>query len=178
MIPGLKYDRLSFSIVVSSIILCSCSKPGSQSNPTPPPVLSSSKDITSFVFKAADNLSLQSDIIGTISVDSVKFQMYQTISLNNLIPTISLTGKTISPANHTSQNFSNIITYTVTAEDGTTKVYSVKAVHVDSSTLIQKHWRVVRDSVYDTPGFATNSGHPTPGLYIGTSSDYDDFTAV
>jgi len=48
--------------------------------------------------------------------------------ITKLAPTITISDKaTISPASEVSQNFTSPITYMVTAEDGTTKTYTMKA---------------------------------------------------
>lgn len=46
-------------------------------------------------------------------------------NVSSLIPTISHTGATISPASGLARNFSNPVLYTVTAADGSTQIYSV-----------------------------------------------------
>lgn len=43
----------------------------------------------------------------------------------SLAPEIVITGASISPASGTAQDFTNPVTYTVTAEDGTTQAYTV-----------------------------------------------------
>ena len=87
------------------------------------PLLSNQKAITAFSFN-----SLSPNILGTIS------ESQHNISLNvpygtdvaNLIPTIVISDKaSISPNNSVAQNFSNIVTYTVTAEDGSMQNYTV-----------------------------------------------------
>jgi hypothetical protein len=157
-------------LLVTFFCLIACQK-----NKTPT-TLSSEKIVSSVVFKAADNPSLPADVTGIVSSDSIKFQLLQSISLTNLVPLISFSGKSISPANHTPQNFNNSITYTITAEDGTIKNYTFRVTRVDSATLIAGHWRVIKDSVYDTPNYVNpGGGHPTPGVYIGNASDYWDF---
>jgi len=45
----------------------------------------------------------------------------------NLVPTITHSGVEIRPASGERQNFANPVEYTVTAEDGSTKVYTATA---------------------------------------------------
>jgi hypothetical protein len=157
---------------ITSFCLAACQK-----NKTAGP-LSSDKNVSAVVFKAADNPSLPADVTGTISTDSIKFQLHKSISLNNLVPTISFSGRSISPSNHTQQNFNNTVTYTITAEDGTTENYVFRVNRVDSATLIAGHWRIIKDSLYDTPNFVNSTGgHPTPGVYTGNASDYWDLSS-
>ena len=46
-------------------------------------------------------------------------------SVTALVPTITITGGSVSPASGTPQNFTNPVTYTVTAADSTTQAYTV-----------------------------------------------------
>lgn len=140
------------------------------------PKLSSEKSISAVIFKASDNPGLSDDVTGVITSDSVKILFPQGISLSNLIPTISFSGKSINPSNHTAQNFITSLIYTITAEDGTTKNFIFKINRIDSVTLLSGNWHVLRDSLSDTDNFYTPGvGHPTPGVYYGTASDYYDF---
>lgn len=108
-----------FSLAIS----ISCTR---NSSPTPPPAtLSSDKKINSFVFNKTDNPLLSADIIGVIDQDTIRVMFPYGTALNNLIPTITFSGNSISPSNRTAQNFTNIVTYSVRAEDGTTKTYFV-----------------------------------------------------
>jgi hypothetical protein len=162
-----------YFIIIPVAFLASCDKSND-----PPVQLSSEKNVSGVVFKSVDNPSLPGDVTATITTDSIKVQLLQNIAVNNLIPTINFAGKTISPANHTAQNFTSPITYTVTAEDGTTKSYSFKISRVDSSTFITGRWHIIKDSLFDTPNFVNSGGgHPTPGVYIGTAADYWEFYA-
>lgn len=87
--------------------------------------LSTTKTIESFTFKAADNNGLPADVTGSIKGDTIEVFTAAPVNFTNLIPTISFKGKEILPANKSLQNFSDAVTYTVTAEDRTTKVYTV-----------------------------------------------------
>jgi outer membrane protein assembly factor BamB len=89
--------------------------------------LSTSKSITSFIFKAADNPSVSKDVTGIIGNDTIKmvFTSVQDLTLTSFTPTIVHTGKKIYPADKTAVNFSNPVTYGVVAEDGSAKYYTV-----------------------------------------------------
>lgn len=77
------------------------------------------KSITSFVIKAADNPGvLQTDVIGIIILDSVKLFFNKNTDISNLIPTIGIAGKSVSPASMVAENFDSTVIYTVTATDG------------------------------------------------------------
>jgi hypothetical protein len=56
-----------------------------------------------------------------IVADTIKAQFPNSTVLTNLKPTITYTGKNLSPVNKTAQSFSVPVEYTVTAEDGSTK---------------------------------------------------------
>lgn len=87
--------------------------------------MSSSKSIDSFVFKSSDNIGLLNDIAGVISNDTIKVIVVDDIDITKLVPTVSFTGSFLSPETKNVQNFFNTVTYTVTAEDGSTKIYKV-----------------------------------------------------
>jgi outer membrane protein assembly factor BamB len=112
-----KWGYLSLVVV----LFFSCSKSGSE--PTPP--LSSAKEISSFIITRADNPSLTEDVNGLIAADTIKLFFPPGTTLGSFIPTISLTGVSVSPADKVAQNFSSLVTYTVTAENGTTKRFYV-----------------------------------------------------
>ena len=91
--------------------------------------LNPAKDITSFVFRTANNLGLSSDITGTIGTNTVDLTVPYGSNLSALVPTITITGSSVNPASGAAQAFTNAVTYTVTAADSTTKTYTV-TVHV------------------------------------------------
>jgi outer membrane protein assembly factor BamB len=98
------------------ILLANCKK----SSPK-----SSAKGISSFAILASVNAYLPNDINGEIVGDSIYLPDPPGISLVDRTPTIAYTGASISPSPTTTQNFSNPVTYTVTASDGSTVSYVV-----------------------------------------------------
>jgi outer membrane protein assembly factor BamB len=122
--------KIIVPILVSYMALISCSRNGPS---IPPPILSSSKNISSFVFKKDDNSFLTQDINGVITNDTIKVVLPFGSALTNLIPTITHSGKSLSPLDRTPQNFSGIITYTVTAENGSTQQYRVAVTNEPNS---------------------------------------------
>src|SRR5688572_29768333 len=112
------YLLLSSAISIGFI---SCIK----NDPIQPSGLSSDKSITYFGFKVTNNLGLSGDIDGIIGQDTIKLILPYSVPRNNLMPTVIFTGKSISPESNVAQNFNTPFTYTVTAEDGTTKKYIV-----------------------------------------------------
>jgi hypothetical protein len=58
-----------------------------------------------------------------------------------LTPTITVSDKaTVSPASGAGQDFTNAVTYTVTAEDGTTQAYTVKVYAAGTTALVNTVW--------------------------------------
>ncbi len=84
-------------------------------------LLNPAKAITSFTIGSLAISGVINETAGTISLTAP----YGTSSINPLTPTISHTGASISPASGVAQDFSGPVTYTVTAENGTTKIYTV-----------------------------------------------------
>ena len=77
--------------------------------------------LTSVSFTAADNDALGTDVTGTIDGTSISATVPHGTDVTALVPTITVSaGATISPASGQAQDFSSPVTYTVTAEDGTT----------------------------------------------------------
>ena len=120
-------------ILILFIVSCKKPKPASPPPSPPPPSKSSEKSITSFIFKQADNSNLlDTDYAGSIVADTVYVTVYQGTNVSALVPSITHSGISIIPANGMVQNFSNLVNYTVTAEDGSTKKYTVKITTVKS----------------------------------------------
>lgn len=67
------------------------------------------------------------DAVGTIDGTNIAIEVPNGTAVTALAPTITVsTGATVSPTSGTEQDFTNAVTYTVTAEDGeTTKAYTV-----------------------------------------------------
>ncbi len=100
-----------------SIVLVHCRK----SSPK-----SSDRRITSFVLHSSDNAAfLSKDVIGQIRADSIILPIPGGTALSSLVPAIDYIGAGINPANHSAQNFSNPVRYTVTAADGSRQSYTV-----------------------------------------------------
>jgi hypothetical protein len=144
--------------------------------------LSSEKEISEMVFKSSDNPFLHADIKAIINSDTIKAGLPEGTSLNSLIPTISFSGKGISPDGGVAQNFTKPVTYTITAEDGSIKNYTLScriATLADTVSLISGKWNVVKDSITNVGDFYFLIGgtpnFPNPGIYIGKPVDYWDF---
>lgn len=87
-------------------------------------VVSGDKKISSFKLDAS--VSATPGVINE-SNHSIVLKVPYNTDVTSLTPTISFTGKNISPASNVTQNFTSPIAYTVTASNGSTQVYSVSA---------------------------------------------------
>ena len=82
---------------------------------------SSAKDISAFAFSGL-NPAVNASISGT----TISVAVPMATDITALAPSITVSAKaTVSPASGAAQNFSSAVTYTVTAEDGTTQKYTV-----------------------------------------------------
>ncbi len=85
----------------------------------------SEKAITSFRFN-----SLSPAVSGIVneSKKTISLTVPYGTNVTTLVPTIGITGKSVSPSTNVAQNFTKPVTYTVTAEDGTKQAYIVSVV--------------------------------------------------
>ena len=87
--------------------------------------LNPSKEISSFVFEASQNGELSSDVSAVISDATINVTVPYGTNPGSLAPTVLHSGTSISPLSGTVQDFSSQVLYTVTAEDGSDKDYTV-----------------------------------------------------
>ncbi len=109
-------SRLVISFLLFTTIFTSCSKDDV--------VKSNKKQITSFVFLLTNN-PIDENIVGLIneSTKTITATMAAGTSLTGLLPEIIVSdGATVSP--NSAQDFTNPLSYTVTAEDGSSTVYT------------------------------------------------------
>ncbi|RKR85771.1 uncharacterized protein DUF5018 [Mucilaginibacter gracilis] len=114
-----KFLLFAVFILAVGILIWGCSSKSNDAQPTK----SSAKTITSFVLAG-----FSPAVTGV--VDEVTHRITLTIpasvDLTVLTPTVKVAEKaTVSPASGAVQNFSGTVTYTVTAEDGSTQAYTV-----------------------------------------------------
>ncbi len=113
LLGGLK--MLSLLAAVSFLISC-----GDDEDPKEDPK-SDAKEILSFVFAELDPA-----VTATISGTDISATVPFGTDLTALKPTVSIPSTaTVNPSSLEVQDFSTALTYTVTAEDGTTKAYTV-----------------------------------------------------
>ena len=111
------YFFLAILLFMGGFIITSCEKEDE---------LSANKEILSFIFEASKNAELESNVIGTISGTDIIAEVPFGTSINALIPSIETSNKAeLGPAGGVSTDFTNPVIYTVTAEDGSTKTFTV-----------------------------------------------------
>ena len=108
-----------FLVVLATLFFISCtnkahngsSEGGSNLNSE-----NSNKDITSFSING---------LVGIISGTDISVTVPNGTNIVSLTPTMVHTGASINPATGVAQNFTNPVTYTVTASDNSTKTYTI-----------------------------------------------------
>lgn len=125
------YVKIALMLLVFAGVT-SCKKDHSKTT-TPPPVLSSDKEITSFTFKATINRPfLTDDIICEIKNDTIYAPVFASTDVRSLIPQFSFEGTKIvangteQESNITSNDFTAPLTYDVIAQDKSKRSYVVK----------------------------------------------------
>jgi Domain of unknown function (DUF5018) len=113
---------------------------------------SSAKDITGFAFNG-----LSPAVACTIdaAAKTITATLPAGTDATKLVPTITTSAKaTVSPATGTAQDFTKTLTYTVTAEDGSTQAYTTNITAppattktIDCNTAIPEVWEDLGDGV-------------------------------
>jgi outer membrane protein assembly factor BamB len=106
------------AILFACLLITSCKKDG--------PV-SSDKLIDSLRLLKADSTAFKpEELIVTVTAgDSILINVPPFTDVTHLMPVITITGLAISPASGVTQDFSSPVTYTVSAQDGSQKHYTV-----------------------------------------------------
>lgn len=123
--------KLKF-LVISLLFTALCIGCTSEDNNAgEPPVLSPEKSIETFIFKADLNTGLAATIEATIDQNNKEITVAFPVNtvVINLRPTIVMFSEnaTVSPNSEEAVDFTNSVTYTVTAEDGAIQEYTVKS---------------------------------------------------
>ncbi|OFX19915.1 MAG: hypothetical protein A2V77_09870 [Anaeromyxobacter sp. RBG_16_69_14] len=112
------------------------------------PAASSAKDITQFTISAVDGVIGGTHVAVALTAGPV----------TSLTPTIAVSpDATVNPASGVAQDFTNPVTYTVTAQDSTTKDYVVSV----SSSTTQKN--ITLFSILGVDGTITTGGGSSAG---------------
>ena len=145
--------------LILCIIISACSGGGSDSTPAPAP-LSSSKAITVF-----NIVSPAATGVITESTHSIAITVPNGTIVTALIPTITQTGASISPASGVAQNFTNPVIYTVTAADASTQDYTVTV------TVAASLYNFV--TTWGSYGTGTGQFEDPVGVAVDTSKNVD-----
>ena len=162
-------------VYLSAFLLFGCADTSSDSQK------SSNRSITSFSFKAGDNKELSSDVNGSIdeTAKTVDLTVPYGTTVTGLVPLISNSGSSISPATGIATDFSNSVTYSVTAEDGTKQDYTV-TVTVSAETAPQSttptSWTFVDGNGTDGINYDTTDDTNYPQLTVFNSKLYATWT--
>ncbi|KAK2146751.1 hypothetical protein LSH36_583g00005, partial [Paralvinella palmiformis] len=129
------------------------------------------KTITAFTLKIPGTADESRSYSGIISDKTISVVL-PTQDLTALSPTITHTGKSITPASGTAQDFTKPVSYTVTAEDDSTAVYTVKISPL-TITIEQKGTTLTGE----TPSVLGNAIVVEALPYNAEASAYKDLTA-
>lgn len=116
-------------ILICAAVIISCSDDESNS---------SKKKILSFKFTQALNEALTADMAATINetTKTITLQLPFDVDRDGLIPTIELSpGASVTPDTEVAHDFTAPVSYTVTAEDGSTVVYAVWVTNATSPLI-------------------------------------------
>jgi len=111
-------------LVLIYVLIASCKPNTDLFIPEEKAPLSQKKEITSVNFNNQSLNTSNTDI--TTFTDTILITVPASTDLNDLIPVFTIQAKSISPESGKAQNFSQPVNYTLTAVDGTKKVYSIK----------------------------------------------------
>lgn len=117
-----------YLVLVITTLYVSCNKDDDKEN-DPDTEMSNAKQITSFQFSAVNNETLSEDVLGSINQNNhtITINLPSDTDITALTPEVAVsTAATYSPTG--TQNFTNPVIYTVTAEDNTEAEYVVNVV--------------------------------------------------
>jgi hypothetical protein len=111
-----KFAFLALFLILGTVFVSSCKKEE----------LSSKKEILAFSFDKTKNPQLERFYAGEIDQTNITIEIAFGVPISQLIPTIEISPRaTISPSSDLSTDFTGPVVYTITAEDGTTKTFTV-----------------------------------------------------
>lgn len=131
-------------------------------------VKSSEKEIKTF--------KLSDDQLGSASFDNangiIKVKMPNTINVSNLVPSVLTisSGASISPSATTARDFSQDVSYTVTAQDESTKIWTVKTELIDPDAFVEIDFNKVVGWAAAHGGPAVATSKPASNVAMETTT--------
>ncbi len=133
--------------------------------------LASSKEITAFGFASPV-------AAGVISGLDIAVTVPYGTSVTALVPTIVVTGVSVSPASGAAQDFSNPVAYTVTAADGSTQAYTVTVSIASSVSYPVSITPVFGSSAYKSLVFSPSAVSVNAGDTIAITTSNAELMAL
>ncbi|MBN2041938.1 MAG: hypothetical protein JW864_18025 [Spirochaetes bacterium] len=178
---SIKLNAVLILLLLAGFCFAGCSGDDSSSDDAPG---SDSKEITSFIFAATDN-ALSEDVTAEISGNDITAALPPATDLGSLIATFSTTGVSVSvgvtvqESGVTANNFSSAVEYTVTAEDGSTAVYTVTASIAEAEVSVSLkdfvHASDMKASDYFGSSIAVSGNYAIVGAYYEDGGEGDPF---
>ena len=144
LISGTRGKRFApvceFCLLFLFFILLSCGGGGADAPYIGWPEADSTKTITAFSFSAAANDALTQNVIGAISGTNINATVPNGTNRTGLVATFSTTGQEVhidsvlQVSGVTANDFTDSVYYTVSAQDDSTKVYTVTVSEAPTST--------------------------------------------
>ncbi|RZL18753.1 MAG: hypothetical protein EOO89_05285 [Pedobacter sp.] len=131
MLSVVKYSK-TICLLMFLATFSACKKDKQEETIIEKPILKSDKAIKTLLFKASKNPVLVNDVTGEIKGDTIFASAFAGTDISSLIPEFTYVGVKVSVGtteqvtNVTSNDFSKLVTYEVTAEDQSKKNYVVK----------------------------------------------------
>jgi len=147
---------------------------------------SQSNDMLTFDFKAATNAALDTDVVGVIDngAKTIALVVPYGTPVSSLVPTFTNSplstvsvNTVVQVSGITPQNFTAAVSYTVTAEDGSTEIYTVTVSHTNASqgnTLLTFKF-VLSDTDYDG---VIDEGAKTVSVHVPFATDLSTLVAT
>jgi hypothetical protein len=135
-------------------------------------VLSTAKALTAFSFEKSHNAALPNDIAATINGTTISATVPNGTTVTALVPTFTTTGASVKvgtavqTSGTTPNDFTSDVMYTVTAEDGSTQVYTVTV------TVAASNAKSITAFTFEATGANVTAGitpDPVDGDINGTS---------
>ena len=145
---------------------------------------SAEKDILSFVFAGLDP-----EVYGTIDKTNhtIDLAVPTGTNLTALVPTITLSEfATVSPESGVAQDFTNPVTYTVSAQDESTQAYTVTVTETDEVVIFQEYFESVPYFIPDgwtlleNDNYTPNAGDErwTDSAWVVTTTSRPEFAGT